>query len=162
MDRGDERGGRRPPGRGWEMTDGPMEWCQAGWSDSWNRLSICDWPEKDGPVRRLSYHLHYQEEQLPAATGEKPHAMGSGWSGETKLDYWWAEGSVILRPLGVNGYLEICLLSEVFGRNRRDVFIQVLCERRCYFQGAATMNSHGRCCYLLWCFDRRQYLNTSH
>lgn len=68
-------GGRGPPGKGWEMTDGPMEWCQAGWSDSWNRLSISDWPEKDEPVRRLSYRLHYQEEQLPAATGEKHHAM---------------------------------------------------------------------------------------
>lgn len=32
-------------------------------------------PRRTGPVRRLSYHLHYQEEQLPAATGEKPHAM---------------------------------------------------------------------------------------
>lgn len=33
-------------GRGWEMTDGRMEWCQAGQNDSWNRLSIYDCPRK--------------------------------------------------------------------------------------------------------------------
>lgn len=36
------------------MTDRRMEWCQAGQNDSWNRLSICDWPRKT----RLSGGCH--------------------------------------------------------------------------------------------------------
>lgn len=39
-------GWKRVQGRGWEMTDGRMESCQAIQNDSWNRLSIYDCPRK--------------------------------------------------------------------------------------------------------------------
>lgn len=35
-------GWKRDQGREWETADGRMKECQAGWSDSWNRLSISD------------------------------------------------------------------------------------------------------------------------
>lgn len=155
-------GWKRASGRGWEMTDGPMEWCQAGWSDSWNSLSICDWSEKDWPVRQLSYHLHYQEEQLPAATGEKHHAMAragverQSWTTNELKGHWYGDHSV-------NGCLGIslifCILATAVVTFFHSAVWTVLSFPIC---GKTTLYSLERCFPLLWCLDRCHYLNTLH
>lgn len=140
-------GGTGPQDGGWEMTDGPMEWCQAGWGDSWNRLPICDCPKKDGPVRRLSYHLHYQEEQLPAAMGEEHHAM---YRAGVEIQTWTTNelnGQWSGNPW--SGWLPWKVFTiRGLGHNRNNVFLQSAVVTVFIFQDEESpqFNPHG-CCF---------------